>query len=258
MQAGIRFIREENSKAVGLAAAQLLADCVQQKPQSNLVFPTGNTPKPLYKILRNPGQAEAPHINWSQTHLFHLDEYVPPLPSVAEQGAKKPGSLRAYETFGESMRRELWDFVDGETFFFEDYVENPTAYEDLIQGHGGLDMAIVGIGRNGHIAFNEPPSGPDSPTRRIQLSEATLKANFGLPGETQPADFPSEAVTLGMAAILSARQILLLATGENKHAIIRQAFDPECPPSADYPASWLKLHGNVVVLTDFALDWLKA
>jgi glucosamine-6-phosphate deaminase len=255
MQAGIRFVQGKNSEAVGLYAARLIADCVQKKPASNLVFPTGNTPKPLYKILRNPEQPATPNIDWTQTHLFHLDEYVPP----AKESENSENTARAYETFGDSMRRELWDFVDGQTFFFEDYVDNPTAYETLIQQHGGLDMAIVGIGRNGHIAFNEPPSGPDSPTRRLRLSEATLKANFGItaPGE-HPATLPREAVTLGMAAIFSARQIVLLATGENKHAIIRQAFDPELPPSVDCPASWLKRHGNVVVLTDFALDWLEA
>jgi len=231
--AGVRFVRLPNANAVGEQAALMVADQLANKPNSTLVFPTGKTPLPLYQALRH-----MPELDWHSSRLFQLDEYVKP---------KMAGPL-PYETFAEFMDRELWDYIAGHKFYIQHYFQQPAAYEQLVLQGGGPDLVILGIGGNGHVAFNEPGSAPDSPTRVIELAEQTMISNFG--GARKPG-YPTQAMTLGLKAIFSAREILLLATGDSKKAIVKEAFSPENPPSVDCPASWLKRHPHVTVITDF-------
>lgn len=243
-QAGVRFIREADAEAVGRRAAALVARWLAENPETSIVFPTGNTPGPMYRALRNMSG-----LSWERSRLFHLDEYVPPCERTDFRGASR------YETFETAIRRELWDCINGQKYFFSRYTSKPEAYEALVLENDGPGLVILGIGRNGHVAFNEPPCGSDAPTRRVLLSESTLKANFGS-AATDPrtrSNYPAYAVTLGMRAILSAHRILLLATGEGKRAIVRRAFDPDTPPESECPASWLKRHPDILVLTDFAV-----
>ncbi len=234
---GIRWLQESGSDAFGEHAADLVAAQLQEKPNATLVFPTGNTPLPMYQALRH-----RPALRWHSARLFHLDEYV------------KPSALadtpRRYESYADYMRRELWDYVDGEKFFLRDHEKNPLAYESLIEANGGIDLAILGIGRNGHIAFNEPGSFPDSSTRLVNLSETTRISNFG--ASNRPG-YPTQAITLGLRLLLQARHILLLATGDSKKEILHRALDPANPPSAACPASWLQTCPRLTVLTDFAV-----
>lgn len=231
---GVQYVCLPDAQAVGVCAADWVARTLQDSPQAVLVFPTGNTPLPMYEALRH-----RPELDWSGTRLFHLDEYVPP------RDARRP---LPYETYAEYMRRELWDVIDGQKHYFIQDVDEPTAYEARIAGLGGADLVILGIGVNGHIAFNEPGAKPDSPARRVALAPATILSNFkalNKPG------YPTHAVTLGLKSILSARHILLLATGQAKQQVVRQALLECTPPDADLPASWLKTHPHVTVLTDF-------
>jgi glucosamine-6-phosphate deaminase len=118
----------------------------------------------------------------------------------------------------------------------------------MVTKDDGPDLIILGIGHNGHIAFNEPGSMDDSITRVVDLAEQTMVSNFGGVGQ---AGYPTQAITLGLKAILSARHILMLATGSGKRGIIQRAFNMETPPDPDCPASWLKRHPHVTLLTDF-------
>jgi glucosamine-6-phosphate deaminase len=238
---GSRFIQEPDSEAVGLKAAGLIAEQLAEKPDSSIVFPTGKTPLPMYRALRH-----QPELSWRQSRLFHLDEYVRPPDAT--------GPLK-YETFEAYMRRELWDYIDGKKFYFSHYTADPAAYEQLVRAQDGPDLVILGIGKNGHIAFNEPGSAPDSPGRLIQLTEETINSNFGhSPASASTrTGYPTQAVTLGLKTILAARRLILLATGTGKRLIVQRAFDPTTPPDTTCPASWLKRHPNVTVLTDFSL-----
>ncbi len=230
----VQFVRKNSADAVGLEAADRVAAQLVSKPDSTLVFPTGNTPLPMYKALRH-----MPHLNWKQSRLFHLDEYVQP--------AGHGGPLK-YETYQEYMRRELWDCLDAQKHYFAHYTAQPAQYEQLVNATGGPELVILGIGANGHIAFNEPGSAPDSPARTIDLTDQTVISNFGSVGKK---DYPTQAVTLGLKTILGAKQILLLATGEGKREILKKALDPATPPDPAIPASYLKSHPNVTVITDF-------
>ncbi len=235
--AGIHFVRLRDADAVGCEAAGMVAAQLLAKPESSIVFPTGRTPLPMYKVLRH-----MPHLNWRQSRLFHLDEYVNPAP----RAPRVP-----YEAYAEYMNRELWDYITARKHYFDHYSQKPDEYERLVSADDGPDLVILGIGGNGHIAFNEPGSLPDSPARVIDLAEQTIKSNFGSVGK---AGYPLQAVTLGLGTILSARKIILLATGQDKQAIVQKVFNPKTKPSKSLPASWLKQHPDVTVLTDFEVQ----
>ena len=235
--AGIRFVLKENAEAVGQEAAVLVAQQLCRKPDSSIVFPTGNTPIPLYQALR-----EAQSLDWQASRLFQLDEYLSPHPDKAI----------TYESFAAYMERELWGHVAGQKFYIQDYLHDPANYEQLAMQNNGPDLVVLGIGTNGHVAFNEPGSQPDSPTRVIDLTEETLRSNFkGL----DRAECPRQAMSMGLRAILSAGEIILMATGESKQGILQRAFNPQQPPALDCPASWLKRHPNVLILTDFEVSF---
>jgi len=232
----ISFNPFSHADDVGKEAARLILEGLEQKPSSTIVFPTGKTPIPMYAALR---QSEPSR--WTHARLFHLDEYYP---------APKPGAPIPYETFETYLRRELWDHVPANQYWMEPYFNHPAKYDELVCAESGPDWVILGIGGNGHIAFNEPGSPPDSDTRIIPLSPQTQQDNFGgvhLPG------YPTHAMTLGLASILKAKRILLMATGDKKRSIVERALLSSEPPHIDLPASWLKTHPHVTILTDFPL-----
>lgn len=229
----IHWVDLPDTEAVGKQAAKIIAEQLSQKPDSTLVFPTGKTPIPMYAHLRS-----MDGINWEKSRLFQLDEYIQPA---------LEGEL-PYQSFAQFMQQALWNFVGGQKFYLAQYFDCPAAYEALVTQNDGPDLMILGIGENGHVAFNEPGSLSDSPARVIELANQTQISNFGAIGKP---GFPTQAITLGLRTILKARHILMLATGKSKKNILQQAFNPQTPPSPDCPASWLKQHPNVTILTDF-------
>jgi glucosamine-6-phosphate deaminase len=236
---GVRLISTDSATTLAEHAASIVLSWIIDHPGSSVVFPTGATPRLLYQHLR-----EKPDPKWQSIRLFHLDEYVPP---------EETGKSFKYQTFKDEIKQLLWDHIPGEPHFFGPSTVAPERYEaELTRNHTERPgLIILGIGGNGHVAFNEPPCGPDAPTRQIELSAQTIQSNFGV--EPGTPGYPTQAATLGLSLILSAQQILLLATGERKRAIVRQAFDPTMKPEESCPASWLKRHSNVTVLTDFSV-----
>lgn len=177
---------------------------------------------------------------WHAVSFFQLDEYVRPA-----------SGTMVVESFIEYLNRELLSVTEGIHFHsIAQYQTNPDDYEKAIQNAGGLDLVVLGIGINGHIAFNEPGTQPESLTRTVLLDETTRQSNFGT--DQLNDNTPTQAITMGIQTILSARQIVLLATGEKKKAIVQQAFSDQ-EPNASIPASWLKRHPNVILLTDFLM-----
>ena len=136
----------------------------------------------------------------------------------------------------------------GETFPARKVAAETQAYEQAIRDSGGIDLQILGIGKTGHIGFNEPGSGVDSRTRRISLDTVTRRDAAGdFFGED---NVPTEAITMGVATIMEAREIALVATGEHKAAIIKRAVEGE--PDPDVAATYLQQHPNAVFYVDFA------
>ena len=221
------------------ALAAYLAERLAAQPAIRLGLATGNTFVPIYKALV--ARYRAGGFSFAGVASFNLDEYI-------GLTADHPASFRAY------MHTHLFDHVDlpagkGALPGVEgDIAAACRAYEVAIVAEGGIDLQLLGIGRNGHIGFNEPGSSFESRTRQVDLTPSTRDANRNdFPaGET----VPPTAVTMGIGSILEAREIVLVAIGANKKEALEHAF--RRPPSPDCPASALQGHPRVRVFCDEA------
>jgi glucosamine-6-phosphate deaminase len=231
----------KNVQQVAHTAGELVAELLRVRPASVLGLATGSTQLALYRhLVEKHLQGD---ISFSQVTTFNLDEYL----GVAEDN---PQSYRSY------MNREFFDHIDIDKS--NTYLpccadgENPRLvgprYEQKIIDEGGIDLQLMGIGVNGHIGFNEPSSSLRSRTRVKTLTNQTLEDNSRLfsADEFQP----KLAITMGIATIMDARRILLLATGESKAGAVSRMV--EGPVSAMCPASILQMHERVSVLLDEA------
>ncbi|CEA06885.1 Glucosamine-6-phosphate deaminase [Arthrobacter saudimassiliensis] len=219
---------------VGTAAADLLHTVIASTPRPVIGVATGGSPSPLYRELAARG-GDYRAVTW-----FALDEYLG-LPAGHPQ------------SYAEVLRRELIDplGLDPRTVHLPDpHSADPhdaaARYEQRIADAGGVDLQILGIGRNGHLAFNEPGAALDSRTRVETLTEDTRQANRRFFPTLE--EVPTRCITQGLGTILSARRLLLLAQGAAKAEALHRALTG--PVSADCPASVLQLHGDVTVLAD--------
>jgi glucosamine-6-phosphate deaminase len=229
----------DTAAALGRALATRVLDAIEARPELVLGLPTGHTPLPLYAALRS--QTRERRTDWSAVRTFNLDEFV-----GLEAG--EPGSYRAY------MHRELFDavgvsnarvgFLDG---CAPDLDAECARYERAIADAGGIDLMILGIGANGHVGFNEPGPHLEPRTHRVRLLEATRAANRAW-FDDRLERVPAEALSMGMATILGARAIVLMATGEVKASAVQRML--QGPISTALPASFLHLHPNASVMLD--------
>ena len=234
----IEIVRDAD--AVAERGAAFVVATLRSAPATSLGLATGATMVPLYARLV--AAFRAGDVSFRATTSFNLDEYV----GVASQSA---GSFHRYmheHLFGDiDMEPGRVHIPDG---MAHDVAAEAAQYEARIRAVGGIDLQLLGIGTNGHIGFNEPGSDLSSRTRKVRLEEATRAheaANFPDPSAT-----PEYAITMGIATILEARHVLLVATGRAKAAAIAAAIDgpltPECPASA------LRLHDSVHIICDEA------
>lgn len=227
--------------AVAAHAASLFRRVLAARPDAVFGLATGNTPLPLYAKLA--ADCVAGRITFRQATSFNLDEYL----------GVDPGDPQSYRSY---MQRELFDRIDidpANTFLpecgdGEDPLEVGPRYEREIRARGGIDLQLLGIGANGHIGFNEPTSSLSSRTRIKTLTKETIETNRR--NFEQAGAQPELAITMGIATIMDAREILLLATGANKAEAVRQAI--EGPVTAMCPASILQMHERAAVLLDAA------
>jgi glucosamine-6-phosphate deaminase len=228
-----------SAEAVCAHGARLVASLLARKPDAVIALPTGSTPRPLYAQLARLHRDEG--LSFARVTTFNLDEYV-------GLGPDHPASFRRY--MDETLIRHV-DLAparvhvpDGLT---ADVPATCAAYEASIAAAGGLDLALLGLGEDGHIGFNEPTSSLASRTRIKTISARTRAANQAAFGA---APVPSHVITMGIATILSARRCLLLATGSHKAAAVAAAV--EGPLTSMVPASALQLHPSATVLCDEA------
>jgi glucosamine-6-phosphate deaminase len=204
-------------------------------------LPTGRTPLAFYAQLRGASRARA--TDWSAVRTFNLDEF-------AGVAADHPGSYRAY------MQRELFDHVNmtaGHIGFLAGDAPDVDAecvrYERAIITAGGLDLIILGIGSNGHIGFNEPAPALEARTHRVQLEPSTRVSNQSL-FDDRLDHVPVEGLSMGMATILQARRVVLIATGSRKAAAVARMLGGAI--TTDLPASFLQLHPHATAMLDRA------
>jgi glucosamine-6-phosphate deaminase len=234
-------ILKRDIEEVSRQAAQLVASAVRKKPALTLGLATGGTMVRVYKHLVK--LYEEKSVDFSRVVTFNLDEYLG-LPPTHPQ------------SFHHFMQKNFFSHVNvapGNIHIPDgtirgNYDQYCTSYEESIRTAGGIDLQILGIGRNGHIGFNEPTSSIGSRTRLKVLSRETIDDNskFFAPGEESPRC----AITMGIGSILEARKILLIATGATKAAAVAKSI--EGPITSAVSASALQLHPDVTFIVDDA------
>lgn len=233
---------QEASKQIARQIANLIQEKAKKGEKCVLGLATGSTPTKVYNELVRLHKEEK--LSFQNVITFNLDEYYP----------IQPTELQSYVRFMDEylfnhidMRRENIHIPDG-TIKGEEIVNFCEKYEALIEKSGGIDLQILGIGKTGHIGFNEPGSGIRSKTRLITLDRITkIDASNDFFSEE---NVPHNAITMGLGTIMRAKKIILMAWGEGKAAIIKKAV--EGPLSDEIPASCLQLHPNVSVVLDEA------
>ncbi len=231
---------KENFDEMSKAGAQLVAGLIRKKPNCVLGFATGSTPLGLYRELIRLHHHEG--LDFSKVTTFNLDEYVG-LPPEHDQ---------SYHYF---MWENLFKQVNVDRRFVhipmgmaQDIDAQCEWYEQQIAKCGGIDLQILGIGTNGHIAFNEPGSSLGSRTRIKTLTGTTREANARF--FKTPEQVPTYALTMGVGTIMDAADLLLLASGESKAGAIQATI--EGPITAMVPATIVQMHRHATVLLDSA------
>lgn len=236
----MEVIIQPTKEAAAILVARIIAKEVRNNPNAVLGLATGRTMEAVYDILAAMHRNEG--LDFSLCKTFNLDEYVG-LPGT------DPNSYRYY------MNQHLFQKVNVDlrnTFLPDGTAADLEAecqrYEDNIKRFGGIDLQLLGIGRTGHIGFNEPLSSLTSRTRVKPLAPVTIEQNQGL--FDKPEKMPRRAITMGVGTILDARRCILLATGEEKAEIIAKAV--EGPVTSMISASALQFHRRCVVVVDEA------
>jgi glucosamine-6-phosphate deaminase len=226
--------------ALSRAGADLMADLIATKPTASIILATGETPMGVYRevtALRQRG-----HLDASRLRIFQLDAYMGLGPDDRRSlyGWMRRSFLDPLGVPDANVMRLPGDAPDPEAACY--------AYDAAVRAAGGIDLAVLGLGPNGHLGFNEPPVDVDAPTRMVALTPASVESNARYWGG--PDDVPRYALTAGMSVLLAARQTLLVVSGAHKRAILRRAV--EGPITPNVPASYLQRADNVTILADKA------
>jgi glucosamine-6-phosphate deaminase len=243
----VNIERFADDEALSAALAAHVLETIVARPSLVLGLPTGRTPLGLYRELRErtfrAKSTGGDRIDWSRVRTFNLDEFAGLDPS-------HPNSYRAY------MQDELFEHVsiDPANIGFlngaaSDLEAECRRYEDAIDAAGGIDLQILGIGANGHIGFNEPAAGLCSHTHIAELQRETREANAERFGGNW-TEVPRRALSMGMATILNAHDIVLIATGAEKADAVHGMIEGLITTSL--PASILQVHPRVTVMLDRA------
>lgn len=234
----MKILITENYEKMSRHAARILASQLTLKPESVLGLATGGTVTGMYQRLIALHREDG--LDFSQAIAFNLDEYTP----IA------PEDPQSYHSF---MRKQLFDHVNfsaGSTHIPDGLATDVEAecrrYEASIQQAGGIDIQVLGIGRNGHIGFNEPDITFEAGTHQVTLDEQTILDNARYFSSVEAV--PKRAISMGIKTIMHARRILLLASGLEKSDAVHRMIYGKITPTL--PASILQLHPDVILVID--------
>lgn len=226
--------------AIAKHVSAVLVNKIQSKPEAVLGLATGGTMEPIYAHFV--AQARQTKLDVSRLTSFNLDEYIGLSPD-------HPKSYSAY------MREHLFRHLAFDTSrlhlpdgLAQDLAEHCRAYSARLQGCGGIDLQLLGVGGNGHIGFNEPGTAFDASCHVVELAEQTRIDNSRFFAEG--ARVPSSAITMGMREIMEAREIVLVATGESKASIVAEWYQRDVTEMIPFTA--LKRHPKTTVILDEA------
>ena len=236
----MRIYQAEDYKAMSRRAANIISAQVIYKPNCVLGLATGGTPVGLYKQLVD--WYKKGDLSFAETRSVNLDEYL----------GLSPHHEQSYRYF---MQTNLFDHIDikpENTHVLNGLARDPQAecraYNQLIRDLGGIDLQVLGMGHNGHIAFNEPGENFGLETHLVDLTERTIDANQRFFERRE--DVPRHALSMGIKNIMNARRILMVVSGEDKAEAVYKAFAG--PVTKQVPASVLQLHPDVTLVGDKA------
>lgn len=228
----------DNDEQIGIAAGNYICSQVIQKPAAVLGLATGSTPIHTYKNMIELYKKGA--VDFSKVTTFNLDEYV----------NLDISDKNSYHSF---MHENLFDYInipEENINFLDGNAENIEQecvdYEDRIKNAGGIDIQLLGIGSNGHIAFNEPSDFFPRISHIVTLKESTVKDNSRFFKSIE--EVPTHAVTMGIGSIMQAKKIIIIATGKNKAEAVKQLVKGEVTPAC--PATVLQFHTDVTLMLD--------
>ena len=232
----MRFVICEDYEQLSRVAADFVASMVILKPDCNLGMATGSTPIGMFLKLVEKG------LDFSEVTTFNLDEYYP----IRRDNPQSYYTFMTEHLYSKvNLKPENIHIPNGET-------ENPAKecqqYDRLIEHSGGLDLQILGVGHNGHIGFNEPGAYLQAFTHVTQLTRKTIEANSRFFDCIE--DVPTQAITMGVATIMKAKRIMLLASGVEKAPVIRALKSGIIDPQIT--ATILAAHSDVTVVVDKA------
>lgn len=237
---GVKILILKDAEAVAKKSASLIVERINKNPKLVLGLATGETMLPLYEELRR--AYKRGEVNFSEVKTFNLDEYF----GINSDDKNSYRSYMDKELFNKvNLRKKNINFLDGDV---KEYKKVCIDYEKKIKSVGGIDLQILGIGRNGHIAFNEPGSSFKSRTRKVRLSERTRRDNskyfFSL------RRVPKFALSMGIGTIMESKEIVLLASGKRKANAIHKSIDGKI--TNRIPASVLRKHKKATFILDRA------
>ena len=229
----------ENAEEIAVAAAELYKELLTEKPDAVLGLATGATPVPTYeKIIEMYNNGE---ISFKDVTTFNLDEYCD-----LDKNDKNSYYTFMHENLFNSVdiKEENVNFLDGNA---ADYDEESKRYAEAIKAAGGIDLQLLGIGTNGHIAFNEPADEFTDEAFKVTLTQSTINSNQKYFGDVP---MPRYAMTMGIGSIMRSKKILLIATGAAKADAIKKLASGEVTPQV--PCSILNNHPDAIIMVDKA------
>ena len=219
-------------------AADFIINMMIEKPQAKLGFATGSTPIGMYEYLAKANKEG--EISFKYAKSVNLDEYI---------GIDKEND-QSYQYFMNENLFKKVDFKEGMThlpFAPEADEKYAKEYDELLDEFGQRDVQVLGLGPNGHLAFNEPAEKLNQRTSIIKLTEETIKANSRFFKSEE--EVPKYAISMGMADVFDAKTLVVLANGKNKHEVVRRILE-EDTIYPEFPASFLHLHPNCYLFVD--------
>lgn len=232
------IIKSQDYSEMSWKAAQIIAAQITAKPDSVLGLATGSTPVGTYQELIRYHEEDG--LSFNKVTTVNLDEYY----------GLAPSHEQSYRRF---MKETLFDHIDilpENTHIPDGLASDPRKYgkeyDELIVSLGGIDLQLLGIGSNGHIAFNEPGRFFSAQTWLVDLNQHTIEDNARFFGSKD--EVPHQAITMGMKSILGAKRILILASGAGKAKAVKDMVEGQIDPMV--PASILQLHSDVTLIAD--------
>lgn len=234
----LKLVPARDYKDMSRKAANIISAQVILKPDSVLGLATGSTPIGTYETLVH--RCEKGDLDFFNVRTVNLDEYVG-LEGTHDQSYRYFMNQNLFDKV--NIRKENTNVPDGSN---PDAEAECARYHSVIESMGGIDLQLLGIGNNGHIGFNEPCDEFPMCTHKVELTQSTIEANSRLFDSID--DVPKYAYTMGIGEIMSAKAVLILASGKAKAPIIKELI--EGPVTPQVPASILKMHSNVILIAD--------